>query len=192
MVNNEPDLKELVNSFVIINRLNIPRLNILNLQLYVEHYVNEIVATQIGTPAQEEVKKYITFPQKLRILKNMKILDEKQLKILEILNKIRDEMVHELVLNPESIDTKLKFIKFDFVYGWAFTNKEGEVVKKIIELKKIFKKIDNNLQKLSISTIIIIGLLYNAYKKMKNEEVSQFVDIIFDEHQKLKLIVRNI
>lgn len=188
----EPDLKDLLNNCVVISRLNIPRLSILNLQLYVEHYVNEIVLTQIGDAAKDEVKKYITFPQKLRVLKNMNIIDEKQVKILEVLNKIRDEIVHELVFEPETIEAKLKFTKFDFVYGWAYIDSKGEKVNKIIDLKNVFKKIDNNFRRLSISTVLIIGILYNQCKNIKNEKVNQFIDMIVDDKFNVKFVVREI
>jgi hypothetical protein len=188
----KPNLKDLINDFIAIKKLNIPRLNILNLQLYAEHYVNEIILTQINEIAREEVKKYISFPQKLRILKKMKILDEKQLKILEILNKIRDEMVHELVLENASIEAKLKYTKFDFIYGWGYINKDKKRINKIFDLNKIYKKVDNNFDKLFISSVLIIGILYNNYKILNQENVKQFIDIVYDKNSQLRLVVKEI
>lgn len=191
-MNKEPDLKNLVNNFINIGKLNIPRINILNLQLYTEHYVNEIISTEIGNPVKEEVKKYISFPQKLRILKKMNVIDEKQLKILEMLNKIRDDFVHELVIEQEVIDKKLKYTTFDFVYGWSYINSNNENINKIIDLKKIYKNVKNNFHKLEISTILIISILYNKYMTMKKENVKQFVDIEVDSNSNIKLIVKEL
>lgn len=188
----EPDLKSLIANFVNIGKLNIPRINILNLQLYAEHYVNEIISTEIGIPAKEEVKKYISFPQKLRILKKMNIIDEKQLKILEMLNKIRDDFVHELVIEQDIIDKKLKYTTFDFVYGWSYINSNNENINKIIDLKRIYKNVKNNFHKLEISTILIISILYNKYMTIKKKSVKQFVDIEMDSDSNIKLIVKEL
>ncbi len=194
MINNskQPDLKDLIENFININKLKIPRLNILNLQLYAEHYVNEIISTQVKDSVKEELRKYITFPQKLRILKKMNVLDEKQIKILEVLNKIRDEIVHELIFDEESINNKLKYTKFDFVYGWGYVDSNGKNISKITDLKKIYKKIDNNLHKFFISSTLIIGILYNHFRKMKNENVNQFIDIILKNDSDINLIVKQI
>ncbi len=191
----EPTLTNLINSFNTINKLKIPRMSILNLQLYAEHYVNEIVGFEVGNNAKNEIRTYLSFPQKLRILKKMKILDEKQIKILELLNKIRDEMVHELILNSESISKKLKYAKFDFVYGWTILNKNKQKVGKIIDLKKIYKKIDDKFKQLFTSIILIIGILHNKLKLLEKEGVSEFIDINIIENKNetnIELIVRSL
>jgi len=183
-IKEEPSLENLINNFNYINNLKIPRLTVLNLQLYAEHYVNELISTEVSLNAIDEVKLYLSFPQKLRIIKKMKIIDDTQLKILELLNKIRDSLVHELVLDEGKLKKRIKSSKLDFVYGWSYLNKEQKRVGKIIDLKKIYKKIDDSISQLFVSVILIIGILYNKLKEIKKQEINQFIDIILIEKNK--------
>ena len=100
----------------------------------------------------------------------MKIIDDTQLKILELLNKIRDSLVHELILDEGKLKKRIKSSKLDFVYGWSYLNKEQKRVGKIIDLKKIYKKIDDSISQLFVSVILIIGILYNKLKEIKNKK----------------------
>ncbi len=191
----EPTLTNLINNFNAIKKIKMPRLTILNLQLYAEHYVNEIIDFEVGDNAREEIRTHLSFPQKLRILKKMKILEEKQIKILELLNRIRDEMVHELVVNPDKITAKLKYTKFDFIYGWSAINKNGGKIGKIIDLKKAYKKVNDNFLKFFTSNILIIGILHNRLKIMKKLPVNEFIDLKFIEGNKntnISLTVRKL
>lgn len=183
-INKEPSLESLINNFNYINNLKIPRLTILNLQLYVEHYVNELISTEVSLNAIDEIKLYLSFPQKLRIIKKMKVIDDTQLKILELLNKIRDNLVHELVLDEEKIKKRIKSSKLDFVYGWSYINKEQKRIGKIIDLKKIYKRIDDNISQLFISVILIIGIIYNKLKEIRKQEINQFIDLNLIEKNK--------
>ena len=173
----EPTLKGLIGSINKVDSLRIPRMSILNLQLYVEHYVNEIVATLVDESAKSEIRKSLSFPQKLRILRNKNLIDNVQLKILETLNKIRDMMVHELVINPDEIMKKMKYSKFYFTYGFSFVDKDRKKNTKIIDLKKMFKKIPNKFSQLNISTILIIGILYNNLKIIKKQKPNQIINL---------------
>lgn len=186
-INKEPSLESLINNFNYINNLKIPRLTILNLQLYVEHYVNELISTEVSLNAIDEIKLYLSFPQKLRIIKKMKVIDDTQLKILELLNKIRDNLVHELVLDEEKIKKKIKSSKLDFVYGWSYINKEQKRIGKIIDLKKIYKKVDDNISQLFISVILIIGIIYNKLREIKKQEINQFIDLNLIENNKSQI-----
>jgi hypothetical protein len=107
----------------------------------------------------------------------MKVIDDTQLKILELLNKIRDNLVHELVLDEEKIKKRIKSSKLDFVYGWSYINKEQKRIGKIIDLKKIYKKIDDNISQLFISVILIIGIIYNKLREIKKQVINQFIDL---------------
>lgn len=174
---NEPTLKDLIESIKKVDSLKIPRMSILNLQLYVEHYVNEIVSTLVDESVKKEIRTSLSFPQKLRILKNKKIIDNVQLKILETLNKIRDIMVHELIIDPEEIMKRVKYSKFYFIYGYSFIDKEGKKNTKIIDLKKMFKKMTNKFFQLNISSMLIIGILYNNLKIIKKQKPNQIINL---------------
>lgn len=174
---NEPTLKDLIESIKKVDSLKIPRMSILNLQLYVEHYVNEIVSMLVDESVKKEIRTSLSFPQKLRILKNKKMIDNVQLKILETLNKIRDIMVHELIIKPEEIMKKVKYSKFYFTYGYSFIDKKGKKNTKIIDLKKMFKKLPNKFSQLNISSLIIIGILYNNLKILKKQKPNQIINL---------------
>ena len=81
-------------------------------------------------------------------------------------------MVHELILNPEAIAKKLKFAKFDFVYGWTAVNKSGQKIGKIVDLRKPYKKINDNFKQFFTSVILIIGILHNKLKLLRKENVN--------------------
>ena len=174
---NEPTLKDLIESINKVDSIKMPRMSILNLQLYVEHYVNEIVSTLVDDSAKKEIKTSLSFPQKIRILRNKNIIDNVQLKILEALNKIRDLMVHELIIKPDEIMKKVKYSKFYFTYGFSYIDKDGKKNTKIIDLKKMFKKITNKFSQLNISSILIIGILYNNLKILKKQKPNQIINL---------------
>lgn len=184
-------LEDIIKNFNYINSLKIPRLTILNLQLYVEHYVNELIKNEISDNAIDEVKLYLSFPQKLRIIKKMNIIDDTQIKILELLNKIRDNLVHELVLDEDKIKKRIKSSRLDFVYGWSHI-KKGKRIGKLIDLKKVYKKTNNKISHLFVSVILIVGILYNKNKELNNQNITEFIDLNLTQNNKINLSIQKI
>jgi hypothetical protein len=176
----EPSLKGLILDLNSLGSASNNRFAILGLQLYSEHYVNEIVMELVKEPAKSEVRRYLTFPQKLRILKKMKVIDETKKRILEMLNSIRDTFVHELVISPEEVSTRLKFAQLGFNYSWSI-KVEGEIKNvNVINLEKEYKeKIPNKYDQLIISSVIIIGLLYYNLMSLRGKPSDQFIDVEF-------------
>ncbi|MDP2947156.1 MAG: hypothetical protein Q8N88_03495 [Nanoarchaeota archaeon] len=175
----EPTLKGLIMDLNALGSSN-NRLAILGLQLYAEHYVNEIVMEQVKDCAKSEVRKYLTFPQKLRVLKKMKIIDEDKKRILEMLNSIRDTFVHELVISTDEINKKLRFAQLGFNYTWRIKvkNKVNEI--RVIDLVKEYKeKIPNKYNQLVISGVILIGILYHNLMVMRGKVSNEFIDVNF-------------
>ncbi|MFA4960050.1 MAG: hypothetical protein WC548_00095 [Candidatus Pacearchaeota archaeon] len=190
----EPTLKGLITDLNSLGNTTNNRFAILGLQLYAEHYVNEIVMEQINEHAKSEVRKHLTFPQKLRILKKMKIIDENKKKVLEILNSVRDTYVHELVVSSNEINQKLKHAQLGFNYSWSI--KLNNEIKKLslIDLEKEYKeKILNKYNQLIISSVIIIGILYHNLRLLRGKTSEQFIDVKFvkkDDKWTVNLIVR--
>jgi len=175
----EPTLKGLIMDLNSLGSSN-NRFAILGLQLYAEHYVNEIVMEQVKDFAKSEIRKYLTFPQKLRILKKMKIIDEGQKRILEMLNSIRDTFVHELIISTDEINKRLKFAQLGFNYSWRIQsqNKANEI--HLINLEKEYKeKSVNKYNQLIISSVILIGILYYNLMILRGRPSDQFIDVKF-------------
>jgi hypothetical protein len=176
----EPSLKGLILDLNSLGSASNNRFAILGLQLYSEHYVNEIVMELVKEPAKSEVRRYLTFPQKLRILKKMKVIDETKKRILEMLNSIRDTFVHELVISPEEISARLKFAQLGFNYSWSIKVEEEIKNVNVINLEKEYKeKIPNKYDQLIISSVIIIGLLYYNLMSLRGKPSDQFIDVEF-------------
>lgn len=183
----EPSLKGLVNNFKHVLSLGDARYIILTLQLYVEHYVNEIVLEQVKEPVKKELKEHLTFPQKLRIIERMKIIDGKHNQMLQGLNKIRDVLVHELVITSEKIEEKLRGINFGFIYNihdlTTPSNSKKIDLEKEYRVRK-FPKYDQ----LKVSCLVIISYLYHALKNLKGEEPKELIDIDFETNKEGKEI----
>jgi len=172
----EPTLKHLIDDLNSINNMKNNRFTILAMQLYAEHYVNQIVLESIGEPAKTEVKNHLSFPQKLRILENMKVLDKSTKRVLETLNTIRDSFVHELILTPEDIAKKLQAMNLGFSYQWKVDDKQTYSV----DLEKVFlEKVKDKYNQLVISSIVVIGILYNQLKVIQKQKLDQFVFVDF-------------
>ena len=176
----EPTLKGLILDLNSLGSTNNNRFAVLGLQLYAEHYVNEIVMEQVKDSVKSEIRKYLTFPQKLRILKKMKIINEGKLKILEMLNSIRDTLVHELIISQDEINKKLKFAELGFNYSWSIKLKEEVKEFHVVNLEKEYKeKIPNKYNQLVISSVIIIGILYHNLMALREKTSNQFIDVKF-------------
>ncbi|MFH1290850.1 MAG: hypothetical protein ABIH92_05610 [Nanoarchaeota archaeon] len=177
----EPTLDQLLKDLNSFADMRNDRFAILGLQLYAEHYVNEIVMEQLKEPARKEVRKHLTFPQKLRILERMEIVDKKRKHILEKLNSIRDLLIHELVISEEDIRKKLEGVNLGFQYAWSVRNESGKLIKsQMIDLEDSFKnKIKDKYNQLIISCVILIGILYHNLMNLRGRPCSEFIEVTF-------------
>lgn len=175
----EPTLKGLIMDLNSLGSSN-SRFAILGLQLYAEHYANEIVMEQVKDCAKSEMRKYLTFPQKLRILKRMKVIDEGKKRILEMLNSIRDTFVHELVISSDEINERLKFAQLGFNYSWGIGTKDKTSEVHLIDLEKEYReKSISKYNQLIISSVILIGILYWNLMLLRGKNSDQFIDVSF-------------
>jgi methyl coenzyme M reductase alpha subunit len=177
----EPTLKGLIIDLNNLGNSKNNKLAVLGLQLYAEHYVNEIVMEQMKDCAREEVRKHLSFPQKLRIVKNLGIIDETMKRVLETLNSIRDGLVHELMFSSEEINEKLKFAKLGFDYSWSIKVRDKIKDFHLLNLEKEYReKIPNKYNQLVISSVVIIGILYHNLRVIRGENSDQFIDVQFE------------
>lgn len=182
--NKEPTLKKLIEDLNYLKNLNNDRFAILGIQLYAEHYVNEIVMEQIKEYAKEEVRIYLTFPQKLKILEKMKCINDDTKRILLKLNSIRDLLVHNLIISVEELTNDLKFSKLGFKYSWIAQDDEGKKEHTVDLDDEYKKKIPNKYNQLIVSSIIIIGFLYHHLNRIRGKQDHEFIDVVFQENEK--------
>ncbi len=181
----EPTLTNFVNELTSLIAqkpltLNVVRNITLTLQLYAEHYVNEIVLEQVKESAKKEVKEHLTFPQKLRILKNLNCLDDNTERVLSTLNSIRDLLIHNLMINVKEFNVKLEGVKFGFKYNWRITGEAKPKMDKEIDLVKIYEEHKSRITKydqLNVSSAVVIGLLHYHLMKLRGKEPNEIIDV---------------
>ena len=175
----EPSLKELLNSLNLMTRDNVDhRWKILMLQLYSEHYVNEILMHMVDERfIGKEVREEISFPKKIKILERAKIIKQDVARVLSVLNDLRTTMVHKLVVDNKIIVAKLKERELGFNYEVNF-NKDGKELTGI-NLKEMYEKINaTEHAQFDVSTMLVIGVLYLRLKTIRKQEAEH---ILFPE-----------
>jgi len=189
MDRKEPTLIGLLEDLKSFNKSGNIRNKLLALQLYAEHYVNAIVLEQVSKHAKEEVKTYLTFPQKLRILKKMDVVDERTERILGTLNSIRDLLVHNLMVYGEDIEKRLEGVNLGFKYTIRFKPEKGPEKIKVIDLEEHYKGKITKYAQLDTSCVLIIGILYSNLMALKGEKQEEGIDVEFKEDENKGLIV---
>ena len=168
----EPSLKELLNSLNIMTRDNVDhRWKILILQLYSEHYINEILMHMVNERSiGKEVKEEISFTKKIAILERVKIIKHDVTRVLSVLNDLRRTMVHSLVIDDKIIRDKLKSRELGFNYEVNF-HKDGEEVTGI-NLKEMYKEASaTEYAQFDVSAMLVVGVLYLRLQVIRKQEV---------------------
>ena len=178
---DEPSLKELLEELNCIEIMKDSRYKILILQLYSEHYVNELLMHMIDDRfIGKEVREQISFPKKLKILERAKIIGSEISDILFILNDLRSIAVHTLVVDEKLINQKLKQRKLWFDYKINF-NKDGKDITGV-NLKEMYDEVGaTEYAQLNVSSMLSIGILYSRLKVIKKQEIDF---ILFPELEK--------
>lgn len=175
----EPSLKELLDSLNLMATGNVDhRYRILILQLYSEHYVNEILMHMVDERfIGKEVKEQISFPKKIGILERAKIIKHDVARVLSTLNDLRRTVVHNLVVDDEIIKTKLKSRELGFNYEVNF-NKDGKELTGV-NLKEMYTKANATKHaQFDVSAMLVIGVLYQRLRTIRKQEVEH---ILFPE-----------
>ncbi|NPE26905.1 hypothetical protein HNV12_02790 [Methanococcoides sp. SA1] len=177
-----PSLKSLIDEVIPVIDTGNARYIVLTLQLYVEHYVNEIISELIKKPAKNIVISNLTFPKKLNILKKMKILNSRTKEILLKLNEVRNLLIHNLIINTKEIKNNISGQNFEFVYNWFIESNKGKKREEGgINLKSVYQKIPDKFVQLEVSTIIIIGILHDRLWNTRGEPNNQFIKVSFEK-----------
>ena len=156
------DLKSFIKDINYVGKIKDTRYNILVLQLYVEHFMNEIISLKSGDFSKEVIRERLTIPIKSKMLLDWKIIGKEEKKIIDVLAKTRNDMVHNLVLDMEKLEKKLKSTNFEFI-----KDKNGKPL-------KLFKNL-NPLGRLQSSSAIIISYLYQRLEILKGNKINQKV-----------------
>lgn len=152
----------------------------LTLQLYAEHYVNEIVLEQVKEPAKKEVRDSLSFPKKLTILEKMNVLNRETKEVLLTLNTIRELLLHNLMFTPAEFNSRLESAKLGFKYNWRLDGKAEPKTNREIDLVKIYEENKAHVTKydqLNISAAVVIGLLYYNLMKLRGKEPNEIIDV---------------
>lgn len=163
-------LSQLKDNLVEFQKITDLRFVILLLNLYSEHFVNDFIKIKSGEIIEKEIRKKIGFPSKLRILKELGWINEDEKRILEVFNSIRDEFVHNLIIDHKKLNGTLKsFAKrgskaFDFV------------VNENPKIKKIFEKI-SPLEKFKTSMIWIIYKLWLKLQVRIKQPINEKIEL---------------
>jgi len=76
------------------------------------------------------------------------------------LAKTRNDLIHNLIIDFEKIEKRLKSVNFDFI-----RDKKGKRIKIFAKLKPYYR--------LTFSSIFILGLLYYKSMELKRETILQ-------------------
>ena len=158
------DLKRFYKDFDYSNKMGDERHRILTLHLYLEHFINELVKNKSGDFPEKVIQESLTIPVKCQILFDWNIITKEQRKIIEILAKTRNDMIHNLVIDTDKLGKRLKTTDFEFI--------KDENGKKV----KVFEYLAPYSQLISASAVII-SILYAQLEKMKGNGVKQFIQL---------------
>ncbi len=177
------DLKKLLKDLNSIKETNEPRLEILIIQLYMEHFLNEIINYKSGEFPDEIVKENLAIPVKTSIIKKWGIINEDHKKVIDALAKTRNDLIHNLVIDFKKIEQRLKSVNFDFI-----RNDKGKRVKLLSRLKPY--------SRLTFSSILIIGILYHKLLNLNERSCLQSFNLELERKGKdwdarIKLIEGN-
>ncbi|MDO8623251.1 MAG: hypothetical protein Q7R52_03310 [archaeon] len=159
-------LEDLKNDLDRISKLNDERIIILFLHLYAEHFVNDFIKINSGEIIEKEIRTGIGFPAKLRILKNLEIIDEDKEKILSIFNNLRDMVIHNLVVDNNKIKLILDNFKKKGAKVFNFVLKENP------EIKGLFKSL-SPFDKFKISMIWIIYEIWGKLQFIMKKDIEE-------------------
>ncbi len=154
------DLKTLFKEINSTKKNKEPRLEILIIQLYVEHFLNEIITLKSGNMPEQIIKENLSIPIKTKIIETWGIINNDHKKIIDSLAKTRNDLIHNLIIDFEKIEKRLKSVNFDFI-----RDKKGKRIKIFAKLKPYYR--------LTFSSIFILGLLYYKSMELKRETILQ-------------------
>ncbi len=178
------DLKKLLSDLNSIKTTKEPRLEILIIQLYMEHFLNEIINYKSGNLPHDTIRENLTIPTKTSIIKKWEIINEDHKKVIDTLAKTRNDLIHNLLIDFKKIEQRLKSVNFDFI-----RNSKDKRVKLLSRLKPY--------NRLTFSSILIIGILYHKLLNLKGKPCPQSLNLELEKNgeeweSRIKLIERKV
>ncbi len=178
------DLKKFLHDLNSIKQTKEPRLEILIIQLYMEHFLNEIINYKTGNLPSEIVKENLSIPVKTKIIEKWELINKDHKKVIDALAKTRNDLVHNLIIDFKKVEKRLKSVNFDFI-----RNEKGKRVKLLSRLKPY--------NRLKFSSMLIIGILYHKLLELKGKPCLQTFNLELerkddDWDSRIKLIERSL
>lgn len=149
-----------------------------------EHFLNEIIQYKSNNLPEEIVRENLTIPIKTKILREWDIITKDHKKVIDALAKTRNDLIHNLIIDFEKIEKRLKSVNFDFI-----RNEKGKRVKLLSRLKPY--------SRLTFSSILIIGILYHKLLTLKGKPCLQTLNLELEKkdeewESRIKLIERTL
>lgn len=163
------DLKRFLHDLNSIKKSNEPRLEILMIQLYMEHFLNEIINYKSGELPENVIRENLSIPAKTSIVERWGIINNDHKKVIDVLAKTRNDLIHNLLINFKKIEQRLKSVNFDFI-----RNDKGKRVKLLSRLKPY--------NRLTFSSILIIGILYHKLLNLRGETCLQSFNLELEKN----------
>ncbi len=176
------DLKKLLDDLNSIKDTGEPRLEILIIQLYMEHFLNEIIHYKSGNLPDDIIKENLAIPVKTGIIRKWGIINNDHKKVIDVLARTRNDLVHNLLVDFKKIEKRLKSANFDFI-----RNDKGKRVKLLSRLRPY--------NRLTFASIMIIGILYHKLLSLKGRPCLQSLNLELENKNnewksRIKLIER--
>jgi uncharacterized protein YutE (UPF0331/DUF86 family) len=163
---NEPTPRQLLKELL---SLKDARYKVLMYQLYIEHYVNELVCLDANEILHETLHTQLSFPQKIKILESKKIINSEQANVLKVINSVRNKMVHCLTISPRDIEKMLESTKLSFKITYEFND-----IVIPIDLEKEYANGFNKFSQFETSATLLVGFLYSKFMLENGKDVEQF------------------
>ncbi len=159
---SEISLQDLMDDLKYVQKLRDGRIMILKFHLYLEHFINEI-AKEKGVVSRNIIDKSKT-------LSNQKVIDNEIHKLLKLINKIRNKLVHTLKPNGHQLDQWIKNFKPKLsVSDPEFT--------KALNIPDVFGRIQ-------LYSVPAIANLYTILKQIRKEEIKEDMRMILKDNGK--------
>ena len=158
--------KELFEDVKYLQNLKDPRLLVLFLHLYTEHFINQI--------AKEKRIKLVGIMKKTRELVSKKVIDSDIFGIIELINDLRNQLIHNLRPDQKLLERWIE--NFEAPFNPA--REDAPIA--LAEIKKF-----GIWEKIQIYSIPVVINLFKKLKELRNEKIDY--DIVLEWNTALNI-----
>ena len=151
-MNEEITPKELFEDIKYIQELKDPRLLVLFLHLYIEHFINQV--------SREKRIKAAGIMKKTEELSSRKIIDKDLASIVDLINDLRNQLIHNLRPDQKLLERWIN----DFEAPFKPAREDAPIV--LSEIKKF-----GIWEKIQIYSIPVVINLFKKLKELRNEKL---------------------